>query len=560
MPTSPIKPTPPANLANPLYYLDNAWQVINHCLVYYPDLLKPDEIAQLQQLQQLPTDAQALLIRLVMRNGELFRRDSLNYTQISAMDAAISRLDETGLINANPDLSLPDIGQLAKRQECLQWCRTLAPESHWPSSCRKRDLLAYLHQHPDGQQRQPLNRHWPDAPFQVVQLSSNALFTRLRLMFFGNLHQDWSAFVLTELGHQQFEPVHLNTASRPFQHRDEVDQYLQLHQLMERIPAQQPCWELAAKLLSPSTVEWLDYRRQKVLLALARQAQRHADSALAQQLYRLNPHPEAQIRWLRLQEKHTDPAKVFQQAQQAQQQIVQPHHQLSLQRILQRTSKKAGIAYQPAPFPALPDRPLILPKPAKGRVEQAVIAHLSTAEQSLFYVENRLFTGLFALLFWPALFAPVRGAFFHPFQAGPADLYRPTFYATRQALIDDIFNTLNDERYQAIIRQRLVEKRGINCTFIHWPSLTPSLVEAALTLIPASHLMAVFRYLLLDLRQHRSGLPDLILFDHAQQKYQLIEVKGPGDRLQDNQRLWLRYLINHGVTVCICSVQWQLSE
>ena len=39
--------------------------------------------------------------------------------------------------------------------------------------------------------------------------------------------------------------------------------------------------------------------------------------------------------------------------------------------------------------------------------------------------------------------------------------------------------------------------------------------------------------MLADLRNNCSGFPDLILFRDGQ--YELVEVKGPGDRLQINQ-------------------------
>ncbi|BBI59120.1 hypothetical protein HSBAA_04260 [Vreelandella sulfidaeris] len=58
---------------------------------------------------------------------------------------------------------------------------------------------------------------------------------RLRLMFFGNLRQDWAEFVLTALGLQRFETVPFTLQSRAFQARHEVDAYLALHRLRERL-------------------------------------------------------------------------------------------------------------------------------------------------------------------------------------------------------------------------------------------------------------------------------------------------------------------------------------
>lgn len=36
----------------------------------------------------------------------------------------------------------------------------------------------------------------------------------------------------------------------------------------------------------------------------------------------------------------------------------------------------------------------------------------------------------------------------------------------------------------------------------------------------------------------------------------MIEVKGPGDRLQDNQLRWLDFCAEHGMPVEVCYVKW----
>ena len=47
------------------------------------------------------------------------------------------------------------------------------------------------------------------------------------------------------------------------------------------------------------------------------------------------------------------------------------------------------------------------------------------------------------------------------------------------------------------------------------------------------------------------------LGEAAQQRYRMIEVKGPGDRLQDNQLRWLAFCEQHQMPVTVCYVQWQ---
>ena len=40
-------------------------------------------------------------------------------------------------------------------------------------------------------------------------------------------------------------------------------------------------------------------------------------------------------------------------------------------------------------------------------------------------------------------------------------------------------------------------------------------------------------------------------------RYELVEVKAPGDKLQDNQIRWLDYCVRQGLPVSVCHVQWR---
>ena len=95
-----------------------------------------------------------------------------------------------------------------------------------------------------------------------------------------------------------------------------------------------------------------------------------------------------------------------------------------------------------------------------------------------------------------------------------------------------------------MIRQRYADKFGIQSPFVYWGALDQALLEQALDCLPAAHLRAWFKRLLLDIKANRASMPDLIQFWPAEQRYRMIEVKGPGDRLQDNQRRWLRISVN----------------
>jgi hypothetical protein len=187
------------------------------------------------------------------------------------------------------------------------------------------------------------------------------------------------------------------------------------------------------------------------------------------------------------------------------------------------------------------------------RVEIVVSEHLSTPEAPVVYVENTLLNSLFGLLCWDAIFTPLPGAFFHPFHAAPADLLEPQFQQRRAAQFARCLERLENDSYRDAILNTFETKSGLQSAFVFWGALTRSLLERALDCIPARHLRLIFARLLADIRNNRSGLPDLIQLGHG---YRLIEVKGPGDRLQDNQLRWLSFCQANDIPVCVCKVVW----
>jgi hypothetical protein len=205
---------------------------------------------------------------------------------------------------------------------------------------------------------------------------------------------------------------------------------------------------------------------------------------------------------------------------------------------------------------AIPVMHLCLP-PAPGWVEEAARAHLEQDGGPAYYVENTLINALFGLLCWDALYAAIPGAFFHPFQSGPADLRSPAFRKRRQAQFDACLAHLDSDAYKRIILRNFRDKTGLQSQFVAWQVLDETLLELALECIPAPHLRRWFERLLADPAGNRSGLPDLIQFWPEARGYRLVEVKGPGDRVQDNQRRWLEDCLAHGMPVAVCHVQWE---
>ena len=239
--------------------------------------------------------------------------------------------------------------------------------------------------------------------------------------------------------------------------------------------------------------------------------------------------------------------------------VARPHYPAEAAAVAKSLPRLAKAAGYPAPARVrhrVPTESQVLTARPNVRVEVAVAEALSDDSAQAFWVENGLFPSLFGLLFWDALFAPCPGAFFHPFQSAPADLYSSDFESNRQTLIDQAFASLVDGRYRTQMSQRAEHRRGIQNRLVNWSVLTPPLLELALDCLPADDLAVIFRRLLDDIKRHRSGFPDLIVFDTAARSYRLVEVKGPGDVLQDHQRAWLGFFGQHRIDATVVNVSW----
>ena len=191
------------------------------------------------------------------------------------------------------------------------------------------------------------------------------------------------------------------------------------------------------------------------------------------------------------------------------------------------------------------------------RVEEATRCWYESNGHRAVYVENALFTGLFGLVFWDIIFAPIKGVFFNPFQRGPVDLFTSLFRVQREELIAARLLAIEDGTVlSARAFETFDDKRYIANFLVNWQVIDRSLLQLALERIPAKHLLSVFERLLVDLRSNRSGLPDLIVFPDTG-GYQLVEVKGPGDKLQANQSRWIRHFEQIKLPFEVVNVQWR---
>ena len=543
-------------LENEFYYLDNFQRVLDWIGERYGDLLDEAEHAFLAAFPLLPRNARALFVRMVMRKGELFRASKLNYAEIGCPVEAAGHLLGTGWVVADPEISLDELFDLLSKPELLE---AFGPRLRVKNARKAEQLEALREECADSL---PFSHWYTHCSDLALRILVKPLCDRLRLIFFGNLHQDWTEFVLSDLGLFRYEQVEFSPDSRGFRRRRDVDHYLQLHACKERFAAGEPLDDVVENLpWHAFDNDWLDSRREKLLFQVGQHYEKLKDWDKAYGVYARCRFPGARGRAIRVLEKHERFDLAYELLTSAQAAPESEAERQQLARIAPRLARKLGHARlaQVNRRNQLFERiDLCLPLPTEDWwVEGVVRDHLAAEEAPVFYVENALANSLFGLLCWRAVFAAIPGAFFHPFHRGPADLHSLDFHQRRAPEFAACLAELDDGRYQHTIRRNYAEKSGISTPFVYWDALTPELLDLALACIPATHLRRWCERILADVKANRSGFPDLIQFWPREGRYTMIEVKGPGDRLQDNQLRWIEYCAAHDMPVAVCYLQWE---
>ena len=551
----------------PYYYLENFTVALDWLRGRYRDLLDDEEQHFIEHFARLPIESAALVVRMIMRQGDLFRTSKLRYGEIGCPRRAAAPLTQLRWLDPRPCIGFPDLCRLLRKAELwsalgLRGTTRLV---------RKAELIPLAGSR--AEEIRPLHEWWPEAPDEIFHVRIAPLCERLRLMFFGNFHQSWSEFVLADLGIFRYESIRLDESARAFQTRQQIERFYAIFRCREllrtgvrpeEVLAALPADAATSSATTGASSAWIETKRAKLLFAIGQLYEKAHELPRALEVYQVCSHPEARIRASRVLEKleRLDEAMALLGGVQR-----APANELEAQlssRILERLTRRLRGSPQQASAPrralkrGWDSLELVLPRPDPPQpVELVVRDHLSAPHAPVLYVENTLVNALFGLLCWDAIFAPLPGAFFHAFHAAPADLHEADFHARRTAQFAACLAELESGAYRNTILDTFERKAGIQTPFVAWNWLTREDIEVALDCIPAAHLHEFFARLLADLRANRSGLPDLIQLWPRERRYRLIEVKGPGDRLQDNQVRWLDFCAARAIPVCVCKVTWQ---
>ncbi|KAI9460027.1 VRR-NUC domain-containing protein [Russula earlei] len=189
-------------------------------------------------------------------------------------------------------------------------------------------------------------------------------------------------------------------------------------------------------------------------------------------------------------------------------------------------------------------------------VETYALQHYERLGYKGYHCEGRIVTTLFGLLFWDIVFAPIPGAFETPYQMAPLDIFEDTFYHARQGPIETRLDQICEGNARNIIQTVDEEhrERGTWCLGVRWDQFPrEDLLEIA-ECFRGEALACLCRVLCEDYAQRGSGVPDLFIWNYAEKQCKFVEVKGPGDKLQENQKLWIDVMQRAEVSVEVCHV------
>ena len=531
------------------YYLDNFTFLLDFVSRQYCHLLSEQEKQFYSTFHALTLDSRKLFVRLTNRKGPYFRLDKLNYPEVESLGDEIESLVAASLIvPIVPDLE--SAIRICSKAELLD----LDACSEFPQSTKKQDLAEYLL----SGQVNPVQA----LMIPVVELARTEELTVFKLLFFGNFHQDMTTFVMHELV-APFEQYEIDGNAALFRCREVIDELIVLrslsdasYKLMETEGSEEDLLKLIDKLPARNIEPVLSRRYDRMVNQIGRHLERAGRIEEAVGVYCRAQATPARERQARILDRLGKPQAAMKLCSSI---IEAPQNEEELefaQTFGQRLSSKHGFASDVSfnlPVTKIKQTTIQVSR-SHNSVEMCALAYFEDLGDECYYVENSLIRSLFGLCFWDIIYAPVSGAFFNPFQRGPVDLYTSDFVRSRRVLISDRFNELEKNGPLGLATAIYREKQGVANPFVNWMSVDEQLMETALVKIPSQDLIRMFERLLIDLKNNSSGFPDLIVFD--QNSYRMIEIKGPGDKLQKNQARWFRYFLEHSIPAALVNVEY----
>lgn len=527
------------------YYLAHAQEIFDFVGDHCAHLLSASEHRYLDSYRELEQDAQCLLIRLLSRKPRFIHIDSLRYSEIKDLAAAIQQTKALGFTShvTDEDWSI-FLANLTKQQllDCLAAERVSAK----PSNPKAR-LLELAQRHCVAAEQPQLRR-------QFVVRRQQAAVDYILFLYFGDLRNRLQKFAMRDLGVLRTRKN--NTTPTPrFNTRAEALSAFKFQQLQRDFKAQpSQARDTAADYLLSTTAVGPSARQLKHKLLVDVGAQFSGEQPhRAIELWKSSEEPIATEKWVREAYAHQDKNVLKEELEQLRQQTLPPATQLFIDDFYTRKYQGKRTSIYTDLLRESPNQ-LSIDEVYTENVEQGVIEHYRRQGIRAYFTENKLWRALFAFTFWSLLFGRNRPAV-NEFDTLPLSLRHGNFYQENQSAIEQSLDIL-DKPAEAIAQfTRLAAKHyGSPTGLFRWNSNLLDVLRPCIELSPTGCLAKVLREMAMNFKHCKDGYPDLMLIEDEHMRFE--EVKAPGDSLRPNQLVSINRLREAGINVAISQVTW----
>lgn len=185
-------------------------------------------------------------------------------------------------------------------------------------------------------------------------------------------------------------------------------------------------------------------------------------------------------------------------------------------------------------------------------VEQLCLQHYASQGFKGYHCEGKLLTMIVVLVMWDVIFLPlIPGSFETPYQSAPLDLGSDAFPIVRSKEIRERLDHIERTGGLDLIstadgRERPNKTWAVGC---RWDLFSKQDVVEVAECLGGRSIAVVCQMLMEEWEHVSSGMPDLVIWRMQDRVVRFVEVKGPGDRLSETQKVWIDVLLRAGVEV-----------
>ncbi|XP_042433885.1 fanconi-associated nuclease 1 homolog isoform X2 [Zingiber officinale] len=598
-------------------YQNNFSLMIEEVISHHSHLFTIEEKTFIGYFTSLSDEGQRLFIRIYTRKGPWFRVSNISYSEIQDVQKAIAELqcfiysfhscDDSFTYNMKEVLDLLNVSEMRQ---------IISSEVHKKGiNCSRRNELVNILCSAYASGACPLlPKMILEQTGTCIRISSLAdVFWRIQRLFFLNGDQDLSEFLLVDLGIIKFPDYVCNVSHQIFEDRSDLTDYeeaIEVAQIVDEsleannVEMVTRCIDIADVRMCTGFTRKHDFTTDppphfyscfsasfvysKVLslgVSFFEREHRYEDAIriLKGLLTRVTRDSRRGYWTLRLSVNLEHMNYFNESLSVAEEGILDPWVRAGSKMALQRRVLRLGKPPRRWRVPDYADsvkrkikeicitgRPLTNETASKNMyygyddelcgVEQLALQYY--AEEggwSGIHSEGGIWMTIYGLLMWDVIFSNVPDVFISRFQTAPLDFDTDDFYTSREHLIECQLQKIEDGMAEEILICSWESHMGVACRGVNWERHSLPDLRAAVSCIGGCPLASLCRHLAVDYRSWSSGMPDLLLWrfhgDSSRGEAKLVEVKGPSDRLSEQQRAWLLILMDCGFDAEVCKVR-----